>query len=1332
MKHVLAVSAGLAAMVSAANVLFEEDFTNYRDHAPGTAVTEELSVSNDPIHRRRGSVGGAVTRDTMLFLKDKALPAGNAFDVLCTFELAETNSSFEAVFAGADGKSLAVPFAGSSGWQRAALKAADGKLVLWLTEKNRFAAVKTIPLASELKSVNFRFKAGGKVSLTGLVIRTPEPLPDTSAWNQYPAKASVTQPLGKSLVSDGKPLDLSGRSYSFVPGTTGVVGTVSVTWDSGTVQKFPVTVGDQLFGSPIASYAMPQLGLKPKEQWRGKDSVIDFGARGALARLYVRPALKNFANYRFLCEKGVDVVRDWETLPPASKHVTTVEMRMEGADVLGRPCQFWVDGSFAGTVAPGRNDKASKKAVKAELTLNAGIAYRVNAVGDPDDLQLWARPKAKAFAGATLKGEVRGCAKPLDSADVGLAHYAQGGFSMGCDGYTMRTPFDGYPGEVHFRVPAAPYAKAEILFALDDAAGKVPYLVTRLAHYSMRFGTGCTEIEDAVLDLRGGIPAGVTKVGSVVRGGKDYPLYRAEIELPIGRCLDFAAGDFIDVEFAGPMEENLQQTDNRQKPREDVSSALTLFGVKLVKLNVLPELVQASPGNVFTEDEKTKTTSVKLTALVDGAKGVLRFGDEARAYSFAKAGEVVTNVFDFSDAKVGWYQVPVVIECGAPGGRALPLRIQHDLVYCVTPEAGRDATAEESPFGTWWFSVHGSPGDPALGGPIVQKAGIRKISWNRELKAADFKKYDCTSAGFIYAPKLGQFDEATGKFKPGRLKKDGKTVEVDGEELVVAAMKAEAAKKPFVDHIMVWHESAPRCGIPEEIIGLAAPTNDVAREKKLAAYVNEVGRICRKHFPNLKLQFGNSNAGIGAPTVPMRGGANPDYYDLLGMEIPSQTITPERLHDFGFLGQNVTKAAAKKLSGRDIPSGGCYEFIYRAERDLGADSEETQAEFHARDLLISLMNSYTLTAPGVLFDCRNAYCNTIWGVGGIVHRSPYVYPKKSYLAYAVLTKVMDGVKFVREIPTGSTTVYAAEFLRKDGRYATAFWCARGEADLVCDMSGELWTMYGRRTSVGGWFSDAELTCSGAPVYVISKNPCKSVAIAARRFPADAALAAAGKPVAEFSAADVTVAPDPEMESQHHDFLPILKPGVFTAKDVVDPEEGKCLELTLDTGAKTVSPVTEFITEYTTVRFRKPVEVPGVAGLLGLRVKGNSNWGQLRFEIEDSKGEVFKGLSTGRGWGCDIFDWPGYLALSFDGWGDVYQYTDRNDYGLIISPGPRDEQWVSSTGGDKQITWPVKLRAVTVCVNRYKPTILGFEKTEMPKILLKRAWSVPASVAHKKL
>jgi len=51
--------------------------------------------------------------------------------------------------------------------------------------------------------------------------------------------------------------------------------------------------------------------------------------------------------------------------------------------------------------------------------------------------------------------------------------------------------------------------------------------------------------------------------------------------------------------------------------------------------------------------------------------------------------------------------------------------------------------------------------------------------------------------------------------------------------------------------------------------------------------------------------------------------------------------------------------------------------------------------------------------------------------------------------------------------------------------------------------------------------------------------------------------------------------------------------------------------------------------------------------------------------------------------------------------------------------------VSSTGGNKKIDWPVKLRAVTVCVNRYKPTILGFVEAKNPSVRLKRLWSAPA-------
>ena len=290
--------------------------------------------------------------------------------------------------------------------------------------------------------------------------------------------------------------------------------------------------------------------------------------------------------------------------------------------------------------------------------------------------------------------------------------------------------------------------------------------------------------------------------------------------------------------------------------------------------------------------------------------------------------------------------------------------------------------------------------------------------------------------------------------------------------------------------------------------------------------VNEIGRICHKHFPGIPLQIGNTSASVGAVAVPLRGGAKEEYYDLVGMEIPSQTIVPERLIEVGLLGQNVAKAVGKKMTGRDFRTGGCLEFVYRSDRDLGADGERLMAEWHMRDLVISLMNGYTLASPAELFDCTTGYCNTIWGVVGLVRRVPFAYPKLAYLAYAVLTKALDGVKFVREIPTGSTTVYAAEFLRKDGLYATAFWCARGEADLVCDARGELWTMEGRRSSVGGWFSDAKFTCSGAPCYLISKKPCASVTIAGRNgMPAANAFIVAVAPVAAFFKYAVTAAPD---------------------------------------------------------------------------------------------------------------------------------------------------------------------------------------------------------------
>src|SRR5690606_19122247 len=108
---------------------------------------------------------------------------------------------------------------------------------------------------------------------------------------------------------------------------------------------------------------------------------------------------------------------------------------------------------------------------------------------------------------------------------------------------------------------------------------------------------------------------------------------------------------------------------------------------------------------------------------------------------------------------------------------------------------------------------------------------------------------------------------------------------------------------------------------------------------------------------------------------------------------------------------------AKVISGTDIPATGCYEFTYRAERDMG---EQQQAEWYTRDILISLGNGFTRIGPGILFDTANSYYNGLWGGSGILQRGPWGYPKKSYVAYATITNVLDQVTLRRQIPTGST------------------------------------------------------------------------------------------------------------------------------------------------------------------------------------------------------------------------------------------------------------------------------------------------------------------------
>ena len=407
-----------------------------------------------------------------------------------------------------------------------------------------------------------------------------------------------------------------------------------------------------------------------------------------------------------------------------------------------------------------------------------------------------------------------------------------------------------------------------------------------------------------------------------------------------------------------------------------------------------------------------------------------------KGYSIAKAGSSNAVEIALDGAKTpGYYTLRVIFDDAKSGCSLL-----HNAAFAIMPRAGRKVSK--------WFALcrvvvpgHGSPGTPEIGGPIMQKAGIVRASANNQLKDEHYEKYNLTNYRITYMDPA--VDRKTGEFKPVTVTSpdpddpEGKKTikkEYPVEEGTAINLRRTLEKNPRIDTVMLWHESAPGYGIPEELLGKPVPQEKIEADKMLAVKVDLCGRIVRRVNKELgrdvKLQIGNSSASIGAVVRPLRAGARADSYHLIGIETPSQVIPPERLIEVGLQGMVVSKDIgayyAKKQGVRAPGLNGCWEFTYRCERDMG---ERQQAEWYVRDVLISLANDFYYISPGILFDCKNGYYNGLWGGSGLIRRAPFCYPKQAYVAYGVLTSVLDGVKFVRQLDTGSTTVYALEFKR---------------------------------------------------------------------------------------------------------------------------------------------------------------------------------------------------------------------------------------------------------------------------------------------------------------
>jgi hypothetical protein len=1029
-------------------------------------------------------------------------------------------------------------------------------------------------------------------------------------------------------------------------------------------------------------------GKKVPEMVPMPDGMIEFSGPGLKFQYHSRPCLARYTE-----AQQADLAKVWKTLPAASQCWVPMQVR---ADAAG--AELWMDGRYCGRLA------SESRLAEVSFKLEEGGEVRgertfIRADSGmflPLDVRRIARPGVMRDASVSLKpGPQQIKAVPMlvaegaGNADVGVAKEMQGLRALETNENTSRTSLDGMNESLHFSVPQAFYHRAWVLCAVEPDAKKDPVLTTRLTRFGI-WGRGGAMADTTLTLPRGDEKPGekIEQVGSVEYTAADQkkisaPLYLVQVDLKTGDILDILAdqedpyapmkiGPYLDFEFLGKCGGLEVQTDRRRKPVPTSTSAVHVFGVTLEKSPAELRLKQAQPGNIFHNDETPETIFAvranvagryELRWEITGTDGRVLV-KKAKAVELSAVGSEADIAVPLTMPDVGWYGLRVTLADAS--GHAL---LRHDAAFALLGKDTRTA-GYESPFGTWWFSgVHYTTQDPAVAGPLLFKAGFRRttMSWTKSTEA-DF------------APWKFSLNQIQWPFRLADLK-DWPAAEARAE----LAIRGKLERFPHCQYIDLFHESYDPRVYPPEIYGekyVAADAAQAAREDELFELGVKAAKFIRAKFPQLKIIAGNSGGSSGMIAVMLRRGFPRELIDYLGSETTSQTFAPEKLSPNATGGIWLMAETARKF-GYDIPLAGCFEFTSRAERDLGA---QRHAEWYARDMLTGLAYRFPTISPAGIEDVGNAYYDHLWGASGLCQRRPLHYPKPAYVALATLTKVLDSVKLVRQMPTGSSSALAVEFERGN-EHIYALWTPRGQCEMEFEFPSDTAVtqveFYGRqrpRKTTGKRFT---VTADSAVNYIISPVAATRVTAGKRAFPNHQPPAGSQVISHMDDLAQWQLAPE-----EHALTTPLRRPGKFELRQVNDAEKGACLELEL----KREGEVPHVVGEYTALRLKQPLPIPGKPHTVGVWVKGDSSWGRIFWEIEDAKGERWRSSKD-----FDGGDWANQSAIDFDGWCFVTFPLTRESPALHIEPGAGLGQWQGNSDG--KLDYPLKLVGLFVQTHR---------------------------------
>ena len=842
-------------------------------------------------------------------------------------------------------------------------------------------------------------------------------------------------------------------------------------------------------------------------------------------------------------------------------------------------------------------------------------------------------------------------------------------------------------------VPCEMYTRGWALCAVSDDPGKERAFTVRITRWMDDFegyytGRSKYAMATCLVDFD---KAKKEQVGEVTLDGKKTPLWLVEFPLDLGDIQDVVLSDthgnflseigrYLDFEVCGPLKTRVSGLNDRTMNTDpERVSAVTFYGARLEKPAAQFSMSWTSPGNVFAETDVLETI-VDLRVRRPGRyrlEWTITDGETERAFPVRRHDFASDEVFRLSLAnysKPGWYSLDWTLKDEA--GTVL---MTHATSFAMMGPDTRISKQGEPPYGTWFqIGCHYFTPDScaSYNAELMYKAGIRQITgetpYDRHLSDPAFQ------ARWKLGPSIlsGHLHYDFAKLLKGQTT----------EEKLIADYRQRLDRYPYARLGQIFWESSPSAyqQAPEITGGTFDPANALKDSSNRVAIARAASTFMRKHFPEVKLALGHSICCSELIAEQIRAGLGDKDIDYMGLEHVGRCNLPERPNSASMQTADLFREMAQRM-GRPSWKPSCgVETNFRRHTFLG---QELQARYYARDVLLGVCWRFPFINIAGVVDAGNHYIETAWGNQGLCQRWPFMYPKKSYVAYAALTKALDCVIDAKSLPTGDDCVYVVECPRRDGKTAYAIWTSYGTADLELAVSGDLslLSFFGRESTPQAKDGKLSLSASGRPCYLIAQpNAVSSVRTLKRDYPEDARPKSYKTAVRCDDAAKWKIVND-KVEGVYGEFgkaFPTCRqPAKAPSFAVVQDETlGKCIEL--DLGEPDLS-LPKAVPEYAVLELKEPIPLAGDPRSLGAVIKGNSGWGRIYWILEGADGK--RTVSSGHKDWQEDFDDVGKMTLGFTGWRflsyPIEEHSSIRDYSINL---------VEDLWSELSVKYPAKL------------------------------------------